>query len=115
LAQPLHLIQANIKVNNFAQATLYKLLLDSEIASSKVGTRDQSEDHMHFGFLHFNTNLTTNTTIPLQILFKSNPPNFTQKFQNSFLAAISTNTLCAIICQLNTYQKPTVHSLNPHA
>jgi hypothetical protein len=61
---------------------------------------------MHFGFLHFNTNLTTITTIPLQILFKSNPPNFTQKFQNSFLAAISSSTLCATFCQLNTLQNP---------
>jgi hypothetical protein len=61
---------------------------------------------MHFGFLHFNSILTTTTTNLLQILFKSNPPNFTQKFQSFVLAAISTNTLCAPVCQLNTLQNP---------
>jgi hypothetical protein len=82
-------------VNNFAQATLYKLLLDSKIASSKVGTRDQSEDHVQFEFLHFTTILITTTTNLLQILFNSNPPNFIQKFQSFVLAAIYTNTWCA--------------------
>jgi hypothetical protein len=75
-------------VNNFAQATPYKFLLDSNISSSKVGTRFENEDHVHFGFLQNHSNLTTTTTILLQIIYNSNPPKFTQKFQIKSHAAI---------------------------
>jgi hypothetical protein len=85
-------MQANIKVNNFAQATPYKFLLDSKISASKVGTRSKSEDHVQFGFLQNHSKLTTTTTNLLQIIYDCNPPKFTQNFENKVLAGISSNT-----------------------
>jgi hypothetical protein len=78
-------------VNNFAQATPYKFFLDSNISSSKVGTRFENEDHVQFGFLQTTSNLTITTTILLQIIYESNPPKFIQKFENISLAAIVSN------------------------
>jgi hypothetical protein len=65
---------------------------------------------MHFGFLQNTSKLTTTPTNLLQIMCDSNPPNFTQKFQSNSLAAISSNTLQAPICQLWTVQCPAVLS-----
>ncbi len=55
----------------------------------------QNEDHTYFVILQTNSNLTTTTTSRLQLLYVYNPPKFIQKFENIFLAAISSNTLQA--------------------
>jgi hypothetical protein len=65
--------------------------------------------------LQINSNLTTTTTSRLQLLYDYNPPKFIQKFKTIFLAAISSNTLCAIIHQLHTPFYPTCLSLHQQA
>jgi hypothetical protein len=75
----------------------------------------QIQDHATFGFFQINSPLQTKTTKMCQTLFESHPPKSLAKFKILVHAAISSNTLCAPICQLSTPLYPADLGLNHQA